>query len=72
MGTKQADLPRLKRAEESDKISVYLPKDTGDLYRRAKLNGWDVSKIVRDATTAHLEALRERLSRPADETNQAS
>ena len=58
---KHLETPRLKRAEEQAKITIYFDKETNELYRKGKLNGFDVSEIVRRAAREALHARRDIL-----------
>lgn len=67
------ETPKLKRAKQKGKITLYFDKDTDELYRIGKNNGWNTCEIVRRAAT---EALKERASElltlaDEDETDKA-
>lgn len=56
--TKQVDeLPKMRKCFEKLKVTLYFDADVVEIYRAGKINGWDVSEIVRRAAT---NALREK------------
>lgn len=59
------DIPKLKRGSVTGKITVYPPKEIETLYFQGKGNGWDTTKIVREAVVRALMELAEDLQRPA-------
>lgn len=55
------ELPKLKATDPKDKITIYFDKEVADLYRTGKYNGWDVSEIVRRASTEALKKFADKL-----------
>jgi hypothetical protein len=62
------DTPKLRRATEREKITLYFDKDVGELYRIGKQNGWDVCEMVRRAASEILRQNTDTLVKRAKST----
>lgn len=60
------ETPKLKRATESDKITLYFDKEVKRLYDVGKENGWNVSEVVRQAARQALIDRRDILEQKAN------
>lgn len=61
------ELPKLKRANLKGKITLYFDRDTEELYRMGKDNGWNTPEIVRLAAAEALQRYAEQLKTQADQ-----
>lgn len=60
------EIPKLRRADESAKITIYLDPDVVELYKQAKKNGWDAPRIARLAVEREFREMRGRLAKKAE------
>ena len=60
------ELKKLKRAADNKPITIMIDKDVHELYSMGKMNGWDVSDIVRQAAADAIRNVRERLMQKAE------
>lgn len=52
---KKLTTPKLKRAEEKGKVTLYFSKEIAKLYKVGKENGWDTPAIVAEAASEALK-----------------
>ena len=64
---KTSEVPKLRRAQVECKITVHIDKQTDEIYRNGKMNGYDVAEIARRAVKKALNERREVLLTPADQ-----
>lgn len=58
-------IPLLKSYDDqTEKITVYLPKRAAEAYRKGKYNGYDTPKISRQAVIEALLSLEDDLMKP--------
>lgn len=62
----ESEIPKLRRADESKKITIYLDPEALEIYRAAKKNGWDAPKIARQAVEAALFEKKLKLAKKAE------
>jgi hypothetical protein len=58
-------IPRRSRSEDRGQINVTLPREIVEIYFMGKGNGWDTSKIIKDAIIQALNEVRVILEKPA-------
>ena len=58
-------LPLLKKQSDSRKLNIVVDKETEEIYRIAKQNGYNSSEIARQAIVQAFHAIADQVKRPA-------
>jgi hypothetical protein len=59
------ELPVRKSSEDYRKRTIYPSKEADEIYALGSLNGWDVSKIAREAFEEAMFKYEAQLKKPA-------